>query len=82
MPINPSHSFQESPEKWLVDHCSRLSREGGLCTEERILAFVRRLLKQKIAQPVLDLGKFPIELQTEKIKVMCDHLKELGCQQD
>jgi len=69
--INPTVTFWDAPERFIIEHCSRKFGDH----EQNILEFVRNFLgKYQVNVPALDINKFPVALRTPGIEKMCRHL--------
>ena len=70
--LNPVVSFVEFPEKFILEHCGNLG--GNL--EERVLDFLRKLVKHKIHVPQLNLNEFPKSIHSKKLKEAIEYFEK------
>ncbi|TGN08592.1 hypothetical protein [Leptospira bandrabouensis] len=71
--LNPSVSFREHPEKFILEHCE--NKQGDL--EQNILEFLRRLTTvYKVKMPTLKLENFPVSLHTVQMKRAMEYFEK------
>ncbi|TGK45548.1 MULTISPECIES: hypothetical protein [Leptospira] len=71
--LNPSVSFRENPEKFILEHCE--NKQGNL--ETNILEFLRRLTTvYKVKMPPLKLANFPSSLHTPSMKRAMEYFEK------
>ncbi|MCW7486989.1 hypothetical protein ND814_18550 [Leptospira bandrabouensis] len=71
--LNPSVSFLEKPEQFILEHCQ--NKQGNL--EQNVLEFLRRLTTvYKVKVPMLKLQNFPSELHTPAMKRAMEYFEK------
>lgn len=72
--LNPVASWETNPEEFILEHCGNLATVSGNL-EDKVLAFVRKLLKNNVPVPPLDINLFPKDFKSEGFFKMIEVVK-------